>query len=119
MFYCASVLRRSVAHVDRLTRDRQRPLLRSSRNFQKQQRAHPDSLSMLSDSSMSRNAALDQSFNVSQSNRDIALISLKALPESESEGKNAKLMGLEFALLLRLEATLEPVDCSIDAAILP
>ena len=118
MFYCASVLRRSVVHVDRLTRDGQRPLLRSSRNFQKQQRAHPDSLSMLSDSSMSRNAALDQSFNVAQSNRDIALISLKELPESESEGKNAKLMGLEFALLLRLEATLEPVDCSIDAAIL-
>jgi len=51
-FYRASVLRRSVVHVERLTRDDKLPLLRSSRNFQKQSyvssvRTH-DSLSMLS-----------------------------------------------------------------------
>jgi len=54
-------------------------------------------------------------FNVHNPNRDIAL---KALPESESEGENAKLKGFEFALLFMLEATLEPADCSIGAAIM-
>jgi len=45
-------------------------------------------------------------------------IVLEALPESESEGENAKLKGLKFGLLLMLEATHESIDCSIDAAIL-
>ena len=45
-------------------------------------------------------------------------LAVGALPQSKSEGENAMLKVFKFCLLLMLEATLESVDCSIDAAIL-